>query len=110
MSTISKKEINKVKTDKAKIKKFKSKNNMTEIRQASTGKRKILNPNNKKYTDKNAKIRYFYKQRNINTDYINNSNIILQNTTVNHTTYNYYLNEDEKLSSSKKKRLIKYKK
>ena len=110
LSTISKKEINKVKTDKAKIKKFKSKNNMTEIRQASTGKRKILNPNNKKYTDKNAKIRYFYKQRNINTDYINNSNIILQNTTVNHTTYNYYLNEDEKLSSSKKKRLIKYKK
>ena len=110
LSTISKKEINKVKTDKAKIKKFKSKNNMTEIRQASTGKRKILNPNNKKYTDKNAKIRYFYKQRNINTDYINNSNIILQNTTVNHTTYNYYLNEGEKLSSSKKKRLIKYKK
>ena len=110
LSTISKKEINKVKTDKAKIKKFKSKNNMAEVRQASTGKRKILNPNNKKYTDKNAKIRYFYKQRNINTDYINNSNIILQNTTVNHTTYNYYLNEDEKLSSSKKKRLIKYKK
>ena len=110
LSTISKKEINKVKTDKAKIKKFKSKNNVTEVRQASTGKRKILNPNNKKYTDKNAKIRYFYKQRNINTDYINNSNIILQNTTVNHTTYNYYLNEDEKLSSSKKKRLIKYKK
>ena len=110
LSTISKKEINKVKTDKAKIKKFKSKNNMAEIRQASTGKRKILNPNNKKYTDKNAKIRYFYKQRNINTDYINNSNIILQNTTVNHTTYNYYLNEGEKLSSSKKKRLIKYKK
>ena len=110
LSTISKKEINKVKTDKAKIKKFKSKNNMTEVRQASTGKRKILNPNNKKYTDKNAKIRYFYKQRNINTDYINNSNIILQNTTVNHTTYNYYLNEGEKLSSSKKKRLIKYKK
>ena len=109
LSTISKKEINKVKTDKAKIKKFKSKNNMAEVRQASTGKRKILNPNNKKYTDKNAKIRYFYKQRNINTDYINNSNIILQNTTVNHTTYNYYLNEDEKLSSSKKKRLIKYK-
>ena len=110
LSTISKKEINKVKTDKAKIKKFKSKNNMAEVRQASTGKRKILNPNNKKYTDKNAKIRYFYKQRNINTDYINNSNIILQNTTVNHTTYNYYLNEGEKLSSSKKKRLIKYKK
>ena len=110
LSTISKKEINKVKTDKAKIKKFKSKNNVTEVRQASTGKRKILNPNNKKYTDKNAKIRYFYKQRNINTDYINNSNIILQNTTVNHTTYNYYLNEGEKLSSSKKKRLIKYKK
>ena len=110
LSTISRKEINKVKTDKAKIKKFKSKNNMAEVRQASTGKRKILNPNNKKYTDKNAKIRYFYKQRNINTDYINNSNIILQNTTVNHTTYNYYLNEDEKLSSSKKKRLIKYKK
>ena len=110
LSTISKKEINKVKTDKAKIKKFKSKNNMAEVRQASIGKRKILNPNNKKYTDKNAKIRYFYKQRNINTDYINNSNIILQNTTVNHTTYNYYLNEDEKLSSSKKKRLIKYKK
>ena len=110
LSTISKKEINKVKTDKAKIKKFKSKNNMAEVRQASTGKRKIFNPNNKKYTDKNAKIRYFYKQRNINTDYINNSNIILQNTTVNHTTYNYYLNEDEKLSSSKKKRLIKYKK
>ena len=110
LSTISKKEINKVKTDKAKIKKFKSKNNMAKVRQASTGKRKILNPNNKKYTDKNAKIRYFYKQRNINTDYINNSNIILQNTTVNHTTYNYYLNEDEKLSSSKKKRLIKYKK
>ena len=110
LSTISKKEINKVKTDKAKIKKFKSKNNMADVRQASTGKRKILNPNNKKYTDKNAKIRYFYKQRNINTDYINNSNIILQNTTVNHTTYNYYLNEDEKLSSSKKKRLIKYKK
>lgn len=110
LSTISKKEINKVKTDKAKIKKFKSKNNMAEVRQASTGKRKILNPNNKKYTDKNAKIRYFYKQRNINTDYINNSNIILQNTTVNHTTYNYYLNEGDKLSSSKKKRLIKYKK
>ena len=110
LSTISKKEINKVKTDKAKIKKFKSKNNMAEVRQTSTGKRKILNPNNKKYTDKNAKIRYFYKQRNINTDYINNSNIILQNTTVNHTTYNYYLNEGEKLSSSKKKRLIKYKK
>ena len=110
LSTISKKEINKVKTDKAKIKKFKSKNNMAEVRQVSTGKRKILNPNNKKYTDKNAKIRYFYKQRNINTDYINNSNIILQNTTVNHTTYNYYLNEGEKLSSSKKKRLIKYKK
>ena len=110
LSTISKKEINKVKTDKAKIKKFKSKNNMAEVRQASTGKRKIFNPNNKKYTDKNAKIRYFYKQRNINTDYINNSNIILQNTTVNHTTYNYYLNEGEKLSSSKKKRLIKYKK
>ena len=110
LSTISKKEINKVKTDKAKIKKFKSKNNMAEVRQASTGKRRILNPNNKKYTDKNAKIRYFYKQRNINTDYINNSNIILQNTTVNHTTYNYYLNEGEKLSSSKKKRLIKYKK
>ena len=110
LSTISKKEINKVKTDKAKIKKFKSKNNMAEVRQASTGKRKILNPNNKKYTDKNAKIRYFYKQRNINTDYINNSNIILQNTTLNHTTYNYYLNEGDKLSSSKKKRLIKYKK
>jgi hypothetical protein len=110
LSTISKKEINKVKTDKAKIKKFKSKNNMAEVRQASTGKRKILNPNNKKYTDKNAKIRYFYKQRNINTDYINNSNIILQNTTVNHTTYKYYLNEDEKISSTKKKRLIKYKK
>ena len=110
LSTISKKEINKVKTDKAKIKKFKSKNNMAEVRQASTGKRKILNPNNKKYTDKNAKIRYFYKQRNINTDYINNSNIILQNTTVNHTTYNYYLNDQDKSKTSKKNNNYKKKK
>ena len=55
-----------------------------------------------KYTYKTAKIIQFNKRRNFNTDYINNGNIILQNTTVNHTTYNYYLNNPDKFSSLKK--------
>ena len=92
---ISKKKIYKIKTNKAKIKKFISKKNLTEKQPSSVGKRNNVNLNNKKYIEKNAKIRQFPKKRNINSDYINNSNIILQNTTVNHTTYNYYLNEQD---------------
>ena len=105
----TKNEIHKVKTNKAKIKKFKSKNNL-EQKQPTSGIKKINNLNNKKYTDKTAKIRQFHKQRNINSEYINNSNIILQNTTVNHTTYNYYLNDNERLSSNKKNKSFRNKK
>ena len=102
---LSKNEIHKVKANKAKIKKFKSKNvlehNQTQTN--SSGFKKITNLNNKKYTDKTARIRQFHKQRNFNSDYFNNSNnIILQNTTVNHTTYNYYLNNQDRFSSLKK--------
>ena len=102
---LSKNEIHKVKANKAKIKKFKSKNvlehNQTQTN--SSGFKKITNLNNKKYTDKTARIRQFHKQRNFNSDYFNNgNNIILQNTTVNHTTYNYYLNNQDRCSSLKK--------
>ena len=105
----TKNEIHKVKTNKAKIKKFKSKNNLVQ-KQPTSGIKKINNLNNKKYTDKTAKIKQFRKQRNINSEYINNSNIILQNTTVNHTTYNYYLNDNERLSSNKKNKSFRNKK
>jgi hypothetical protein len=101
----TKNEIHKVKTNKAKIKKFKSKNNLVQ-KQPTSGIKKI---NNKKFTDKTAKIRQFHKQRNINSEYINNSNIILQNTTVNHTTYNYYLNDNERLSSNNKNKSFRKK-
>ena len=107
---LSKKKIYKIKTNKAKIKKFISKKNLTEKQPSSVGKRKNVNLNNKKYIEKNAKIRQFPKKRNINSDYINNSNIILQNTTVNHTTYNYYLNEQDKSTTSKKNNSYKKKK
>ena len=77
---------------------------MAEVRQASTGKRKILNPNNKKYTDKNAKIRYFYKQRNINTDYINNSNINKLFTSEEKSIFkNYNFIPEEKVDSYEQK-------
>ena len=105
----TKSEIHKVKMNKAKIRKFKSKNHL-EQKQTTSGIKKNNNLNNKKYTDKTAKIRQFHKQRNINSEYINNSNIILQNTTVNHTTYNYYLNDNERLSSNKKNRSFRNKK
>ena len=105
----TKSEIHRVKMNKAKIRKFKSKNNL-EQKQTTSGIKKNNNLNNKKYTDKTAKIRQFHKQRNINSEYINNSNIILQNTTVNHTTYNYYLNDNERLSSNKKNRSFRNKK
>ena len=107
---LSKKKIYKIKTNKAKIKKFISKKNLTEKQPSIVGKRKNVNLNNKKYIEKNAKIRQFPKKRNINSDYINNSNIILQNTTVNHTTYNYYLNEQDKSTTSKKNNSYKKKK
>ena len=107
---LSKKKIYKVKTNKAKIKKFISKKNLKEKHNTSMEKRKNTNMNNKKYTDKNAKIKQFHGQRNINTDYINSRNIILQNTTVNHTTYNYYLNEQDKSINSKKNNSYKKKK
>ena len=106
---LSKNEIHKVKMNKAKIRKFKSKNNLDQ-KQTTSGIKKNNNLNNKKYADKAAKIRQFHKQRNINSDYINNSNIILQNTTVNHTTYNYYLNDNERLSSNKKNKSFRNKK
>ena len=107
---LSKKKIYKIKTNKAKIKKFISKKNLTEKQPSNVGKRKNVYLNNKKYIEKNAKIRQFPKKRNINSDYINNSNIILQNTTVNHTTYNYYLNEQDKSTTSKKNNGYKKKK
>ena len=107
--TLSKKEINKVKTSKAKIRQFKSKN-MLEKKQTSTDNKKSSNLNNKKYIDKSAKIKQFHGHRNFNSEYINNSNIILQNTTVNHTTYNYYLNGQDKLTTSKKNKKKKKKK
>ena len=107
---LPKRKVYKIKTDKAKIKKFISKKNLKEKQPTSMEKRKITNVNNKKYIDKNAKIRQFHGQRNINTDYINSRNIILQNTTVNHTTYNYYLNEQDKSINSKKNNSNKKKK
>lgn len=85
--------------NKAKIRKFKSKNLLNE-KQKISGNKKSTNLNNKKFIDKTAKIKHFNKQKNFNSDYINNSNIILQNTTVNHTTYNYYLNSQDKLNRS----------
>ena len=97
--SLSKNEINKVKMNKAKIRKFKSKNLLND-KQRSSGNKKSTNLNNKKFIDKTAKIKHFNKQKNFNSDYINNSNIILQNTTVNHTTYNYYLNSQDRLNRS----------
>ena len=106
----SKKEINKVKANKAKIRQFKSKN-MSEKKQTNTTtNKKSSNLNNKKYIEKNAKIKQFHGHRNINSEYINNSNIILQNTTVNHTTYNYYLSGQDKSTTSKKNKSAKKKK
>ena len=106
---LSKKEIHKVKTSKAKIRQFKSKNVLDKY-QTNTANKKMPNLNNKKYTDKNAKIKQFHGHRNINSEYINNSNIILQNTTVNHTTYNYYLSGQDKSTTSKKNKSAKKKK
>lgn len=100
--TFSKNPMHKIKTDKAKIKQFKSKN-ILESKNTDNVIKKNTNIINKKYTDKAAKIRQFHKQRNIHSDYLTNNNIILQNTTVNHTTYNYYLSSQRKLSSSTKK-------
>ena len=60
---LSKKKIYKIKTNKAKIKKFISKKNLTEKQPSSVGKRKNVNLNNKKYIEKNAKIRQFPKKR-----------------------------------------------
>ena len=108
--SLSKTKVSKIKTNKAKIKKFISKKDLKEKKSFSFEKRKNINLKNKKPTDKNAKIKQFHGQRNINTDYINNSNIILQNTTVNHTTYNYYLNDQDKSKTSKKNNNYKKKK
>ena len=108
--SLSKTKVSKIKTNKAKIKKFISKKDLKEKKSFSVEKRKNINLKNKKPTDKNAKIKQFHGQRNINTDYINNSNIILQNTTVNHTTYNYYLNNQDKSTTSKKNNSYRKKK
>ena len=98
--TSSKKEINKVKMSEVKIKKFKSKNLLAE-KHTNSEIKKNNNLKNKKYVVKTAKIKQFHKHRNYNTNILNNSNITLQNTIVNHNTYNYYLNDQEKLSSIK---------
>ena len=100
-TTPSKKEIQKVKTNKAKIKKFKSKNLIEPINDDSIDKK---NKNLKLPKDKNVKIKQFKKQKNIKSYYIddnNNNNIILQNTTYNQTTYNYYLNNEQKKNNKK---------
>ena len=83
----------KVKTNKAKIKKFKTKNEYDESDKMALSKKDTGNtrPHGNK-----AKIRYFpnYTRNNI-SDYEYN-NIILQNSTYNQTTYNYYINDIKK--------------
>ena len=80
----------KVKTNKAKIKKFKTKNEYDESDKMALSKKDTGNtrPHGNK-----AKIRYFpnYTRNNI-SDYEYN-NIILQNSTYNQTTFNYYAND-----------------
>ena len=88
------KNFQKVKTNKAKIKKFKVKNELDyEYNKMTLSKKDTGNarPHGNK-----AKIRKFANNgRNIIPDYEYN-NIVLQNSTFNQTTYNYYTNDSKK--------------
>ena len=83
----------KVKTNKAKIKKFKTNNEYDESDKMALSKK---DTGNARLHGNKAKIRNFPNHsRNNISDYEYN-NIVLQNSTYNHTTYNYYTNDIKK--------------
>ena len=82
--------VNKVKGNKAKIRKFRSKNeNENELPTMSK-----KNTAYQKQQGNKAKIKKLNNGRNLNPDYGYN-NIVLQNSTYNQTTYNYYTNDND---------------
>jgi hypothetical protein len=87
---IGQKNFHKIKTNKAKIKRFKTKNeNEYDDNESNVSKKS----GNKKPHGNKAKIRKFpNNERNIINDYEYN-NIVLQNSTYNQTTFNYYAND-----------------
>ena len=86
---IGQKNFHKIKTNKAKIKRFKTKNENEYDNESNVSKKS----GNKKPHGNKAKIRKFpNNERNIINDYEYN-NIILQNSTYNQTTFNYYAND-----------------
>jgi len=87
---IGQKNFHKIKTNKAKIKRFKTKNeNEYDDNESNVSKKS----RNKKPHGNKAKIRKFpNNEKNIINDYEYN-NIILQNSTYNQTTFNYYAND-----------------
>ena len=89
------KNIHKIKTNKAKIKKFKAKNELDNEYYNKMTLSKKDTGNSRPHGNK-AKIRKFPNNaRNIIDDYEYN-NIVLQNSTFNQTTYNYYTNGSKK--------------
>ena len=82
------KNFQKIKTNKAKIKKFKTKNEYDEGSKMSLSKK---DTGNVRPSGNKAKIKKM-KNRNDTSDKQYN-NIVLQNSTYNQTTYNYYTND-----------------
>ena len=82
--------VNKVKGNKAKIRKFRSKN---EYENELPNMVKKNTAYGKQQSNK-AKIKKLNNGRNLDPDYGYN-NIVLQNSTYNQTTYNYYTNDNE---------------